>query len=174
MSSRPLHSRSNGSLQKGMKRLRSSTIESTDCHLCPFLLAGSEVQHLRPSLVLSLQHVFANHPTLKLHTHCLKQRADADWQHYMRKILFVFLVSNLSGGLTCARMLWELIRVSQELLFLIGCSTGSKMKKLVYWIVSTGLHALQGKYQLLRLHQDAFWHIYGWRQEQKAPKPWQG
>ena len=118
--------------RKGWNRCAFLSIEFINYHLCPFLLAGSEVQHLRPSLVLSLQHVFANHPTLKLHTHCLKQRADADWQHYMRKILFVFLVSNLSGGLTCARMLWELIRVSQELLFLIGCSTGSKMKQLVH------------------------------------------
>ena len=64
----------------------------------------------------------------------------------MRKRLFVSLVSNLSGVLTCATMLWELIRVSQELLFLIGCSAGSKMKELVHCgtNVATGFGRLTG------------------------------
>ena len=64
----------------------------------------------------------------------------------MCKILFVSLVSNLSGVLTCATMLWELIRVSQELLFLIGCSAGSKMKGLVHCgtNVATGFGRLTG------------------------------
>ena len=87
----------------------------------------------RPKLPTCLVKMLllANHPTLKLHTPCPKQRADVERQHCMRKILFVSLVSNLSGALTCARMLWELIRVRQEPLFLIGCSTGSKMNQLV-------------------------------------------
>ena len=87
----------------------------------------------RPKLPTCLVKMLllANHLTLKLHTPCPKQRADVERQHCMRKILSVSLVSNLSGALTCARMLWELIRVSQDLLFLIGCSTGSKMKEIV-------------------------------------------
>ena len=45
----------------------------------------------RPKLATCLVKplLLANHPTLKLHTHCLKQRADGDWQHCMRKILCV-------------------------------------------------------------------------------------
>ena len=88
----------------------------------------------RPKLPTCLVKMLllANHPTLKLHTPCPKQRADVERQHCMRKILSVSLVSNLSGALTCARMLWDLIRVRQEPLFLIGCSTGSKMKEIVH------------------------------------------
>ena len=136
--SRTLHSRSNGTTQKGMKLLRSSTIESTDYHLCPFLLAGSQALHFetkpRPKLPTCLvkMGLLANHPIPKLLMPCPKQRADAERQHCMRKILSVSLVSNLSGALTCATMLWELIRISQELLFLIGCSTGSEIKQLVH------------------------------------------
>ena len=86
----------------------------------------------RPKLPTCLVKMLllANHPTLKLRTPCPKQRTDVERQHCMRKILFVSLVSNLSGALTCATMQWELIRVSQELLFLIGCSAGSKMKEI--------------------------------------------
>ena len=88
----------------------------------------------RPKLATCLVKMllFANHPTLKLRSPCPKQRAHVERQHCMRKILFVSLVSNLSGALTCATMLWELIRVSQELLFLQFCSTGFKMKQLVH------------------------------------------
>ena len=88
----------------------------------------------RPKLPACLVEMLllANHPTLKLRTPCPKQRAEVERQHCMRKILSVSLISNLRGALTCATMLWELIRSSQEMLFLIGCSTGSKMMQLVH------------------------------------------
>ena len=50
-----------GQFRKGWNGCALLSIESTDYHICPFLLAGSEVQHLRPSLVLSLQHVLSKH-----------------------------------------------------------------------------------------------------------------
>ena len=88
----------------------------------------------RPKLPTCLVKMLlpTSHPILKLLTPRPKQRADAERQHCMRKICSV-VVSNLSGALTCATMLWELIRISQELLFLIGCSTGSEIKQLVHW-----------------------------------------
>ena len=45
--------------RKGWNCCARLSIESTDYHLCPFLLAGSEVLHMPPSLVLSFQHVLS-------------------------------------------------------------------------------------------------------------------
>ena len=131
-----LHSRSNGTIQKGMKRLCSSIYWIYWLPYMPIPFGrewGSAfATKPRPKLATCFVKTLlrANHPTLKLCTPCPKQRADVERQHCMRKILFVSLVSNLSGALACATMPWELIRISQELLFLIGCAAGSNMKEM--------------------------------------------
>ena len=149
---RPLHNRSNVTLQKGMKLLPSSIYWIYWLPFIPipfgrepgFAFATMPRPKLATCLVKML--LLANHPNLKLCTPCPKQRTHVERQHCMRKILSVSLVSNLSGVLTCATMVWELIRVSQELLFLIACSAGSNMEEFVQcWKnVATGFGRLTG------------------------------
>ena len=101
----PLHSRSNCTLQKGMKRSRSSIYWINQLPFIPIPFGrewGSAfATKPRPKLATCLVKplLLANHPTLKLQSPCPKQRAHVERQHCVRKILFVSLVSNLSGAL---------------------------------------------------------------------------